>query len=91
MWGLEGLMAVSVVNGYVCTSSCDVAKARKGEDPHPANGVPQGGASDRGPAVVFGGSLRDARGVKGVKPPEATETSDPANWRNRKLGVDRLA
>jgi hypothetical protein len=84
-------MAVSVVNGYVCTSSCDVAKAKKGEDPHLAihatNGEPQGGAVGRGPAVLFGGSLRDLRGAEGIKPPEATKTSDPS----RKLGVDRLA
>jgi hypothetical protein len=88
-------MAVSVVNGYVCTSSCDVAKAKKGEDPHPAlhaaNGAPQDGASDRGPAVLFGGSLRDARRAEAVTPPEATETSNPATWRDRKPGVDRLA
>jgi hypothetical protein len=28
-------MAISFVNGFMCTSSCDVAKAQKGEDPHP--------------------------------------------------------
>jgi hypothetical protein len=87
-------MAVSIVNGYVCASSCDVAKAKKGEDPHPAihaaNGEPQGGTVDRGPAVLFGGSLSDVRGAEGVKPPDATATPDPANW-NRKPGVDRLA
>jgi hypothetical protein len=88
-------MAVSVVNGYVCTSSCDVAKAKKGEDPHPAihaaNGEPQDGAVDHGPAVLFGGSLSDVRGAEGIKPPDATATSDPPKWRTRKPGVDRLA
>jgi hypothetical protein len=91
----EDRMAVSVVNGYVCTSSCDVAKAKKGEDPHPAiraaNGEPQDGAVDRGPAVLFGGSLSGARGAEGVQPPDASATSDPANGWTRKLGVDRLA
>ena len=86
-------MAVSVVNGYVCTSSCDVAKAKKGEDPHPAihaaNGEPQDGGVDRGPAVLFGGSLSGARGAEGVQPPDASATSDPANGWTRKLGVDR--
>jgi hypothetical protein len=88
-------MAVSVVNGYVCTSSCDVAKAKQGKDPHPAlnaaKGEPKDGAVDRGPAVLFGGSLSDLRGANGVKPPDAAAPADPANGRNRKLGVDRLA
>jgi hypothetical protein len=88
-------MAVSVVNGYVCTSSCDVAKAKKGEDPRPAghaaSGKPRDGAVDRGPAVLFGGALTDLGAAEGIKPPDATATSAPANGRNRKLGVDRLA
>ena len=31
-------MTVSVVNGFACYSSCDVSKAKKGEDPHPSTG-----------------------------------------------------
>ena len=88
-------MAVSIVNGYVCTSSCDVAKAKKGEDPHPAlhaaGDEPQDAAVDRGPAVRFGGALSNTRQADGVKPADASGTSDPANWSNRKLGFDRLA
>jgi len=59
-------MAVSVVNGFVCYSSCDVSKAKQGKDPHPATGagnLNQGNESPSSPgraeqpAVVFGGSL----------------------------------
>ena len=28
-------MAISFVNGFLCTSSCDVSKAKQGVDPHP--------------------------------------------------------
>ena len=57
---------ISVVNGFLCTCSCDVSKAKRGVDPHPKtdgaqnpakpetkNGVV---ADDKG-AVTFGGSL----------------------------------
>ena len=62
-------MAVSVINGYVCYSGCDAAKARTGQDPHPKSDTGQPGTATtptaggvQNPAVVFGGSLagRDA-------------------------------
>ena len=88
-------MAISVVNGYVCTSSCDVAKAKKGEDPHPAthaaNGESRDDATSRGPAVLFGGSLGNRPATDTVKAVEATGSPDPADWRTRKLTVDILA
>jgi hypothetical protein len=31
---------VSVINGYVCFSSCDEAKAKRGTDPNVAPGTP---------------------------------------------------
>jgi hypothetical protein len=56
-------MTISIVSGYVCENSCDVAKAKKGEDPHPqthastgATGASAAAPLDR-PAVIFGGSL----------------------------------
>lgn len=68
-------MSISVVNGYLCTSSCDAAKARTGQDPHARNPVDQSpnAASDptRSPAVVFGGALAD-RNVVGSVGPAAT-------------------
>jgi hypothetical protein len=67
-------MAVSVINGYLCFSSCDVAKAETGVNPHPKldhiNGAGEPASGDRrsradGPAVVFGGSLSQAAGSSG--------------------------
>jgi hypothetical protein len=60
-------VSISVVNGYLCTSSCDAAKARTGQDPHPRSTADQTPkpASDptRSPAVVFGGALADRNAV----------------------------
>ncbi len=81
-------MAVSVVNGFVCYSSCDVSKAKQGKDPHPATSagnvdkdgaasslVPSNpGAADQ-PAVVFGGSL-SASAADSVT---AVASAQPAN------------
>jgi hypothetical protein len=65
---------ISFVNGYLCTSSCDEAKARRGIDPHPKPDPTQAdGKADksdrikpaselRDPAVVFGGSLAGLAG-----------------------------
>jgi len=56
-------VSISVVNGYLCTSACDAAKARTGQDPHPRSPADptQNAPSDptRSPAVVFGGALAD--------------------------------
>ena len=90
-------MAISIVNGYVCTSSCDAAKARKGEDPHPLTGADkaaiamQDKASDSsrtdGPAVLFGGSLSGLPATQSVSGTGATSAPEPA----RKPLIDRLA
>ena len=79
---------MSVVNGYLCTCSCDVAKAKRGVDPHPkADGDPgvtkpkakDGMVRPDDPAVVFDGSLR-AQGTGGpaslgsVQPAAAVDT-----------------
>ncbi len=58
-------MAISFVNGYLCTSGCDESKAKRGVDPHPStnpanadqSGAPSGTGRAEGPAVLFGGSL----------------------------------
>lgn len=82
-------MAVSVVNGFVCYSSCDVSKAKQGKDPHPATGagnLNQDNESSSSPgradqlAVVFGGSLSTSSAdsvtaVVGTEPPNPTELS----------------
>jgi len=81
-------MAVSVVNGFVCYSSCDVSKAKQGKDPHPStdadtlnqdSGSSSPGRADQ-PAVVLGGSLSTSAAdsvtaVAGSEPANATELS----------------
>jgi hypothetical protein len=62
-------VSISIVNGYVCYSGCDVAKAATGQDPHPKTDASQPGATTptaggvQNPAVTFGGSLADRNAV----------------------------
>jgi hypothetical protein len=84
-------MAISIVNGFVCTSSCDVAKAKKGEDPHPLTGAAKIAAEKEkdaadllkagAPAVVFGGALARRGATETVQPIATSSTVD---------GLDRL-
>ena len=57
---------ISFVNGFLCTSSCDVSNAKRGVDPHPKTDDAQnpakpetknGVAKNDNGAVTFGGSL----------------------------------
>jgi hypothetical protein len=89
-------MAISFVNGYLCTSGCDESKAKRGVDPHPStnpnnvdkSGAPSGPGRADGPAVLFGGSLGSdvarVNAVDGVQPP------DPAALRASSHAVDLL-
>jgi hypothetical protein len=58
-------MSVSIVNGYLCYSACDAAKARAGKDPHPQPDANEQGASVAmgSPAVIFGGTLAGRNAV----------------------------
>jgi hypothetical protein len=90
-------MAVSVVNGFVCYSSCDVSKAKQGKDPHPSTnaGKPderaptKSGLADQ-PAVVFGGSL-SASAAGSVTAVAGTEPANSADLSRSKFLVDVLA
>jgi hypothetical protein len=95
-------MSVSVVNGFVCYSSCDVSKAKQGKDPHPATGpdeVDQEGApsslvrSNLGradqPAVVFGGSLSPSA-ADSVTAVESAQPANSTELSRSKLAVDLL-
>jgi hypothetical protein len=92
-------MGVSIVNGYVCMSSCDVAKAKKGEDPHPNlhaagsrdGATGQGSGRVEGPAVLLGGSLSNAPQANAVAAVDASGRTDPARWWTLKPTVDLLA
>ena len=54
---------ISVVNGYVCTSSCEAASAKQGKDPSAppgASGKPDKNSPFAGqPATVLDGALKD--------------------------------
>jgi hypothetical protein len=93
-------MTVSVVNGFVCYSSCDESKAKKGQDPHPATGLAKdtdggGGPSRPGradePAVVFGGSLRQLPGAQSVAAVESiAQPADSKAASRSEFSVDLL-
>jgi len=63
---------ISVVNGYVCTSSCDAASAKQGKDPNAPPGSPPGTSSKSDktsdktsafagqPATVLSGALANS-------------------------------
>lgn len=82
-------MAVSFVNGYLCTSGCDESKAKRGVDPHPStnpdnvNGRDAASGPGRAdqPAVLFGGSLLPLSGTDSVQPVNSTQPSDPSALR----------
>ena len=93
-------MAVSIVNGYFCSSSCDVAKAKKGENPHPSTdpgnvtaetkNVRPGGWSDQ-PVVLFGGALSAPFQPDGLKAVDGAQPPDPARLWRQAFAVDVLA
>jgi hypothetical protein len=94
-------MATSIVNGYFCFSSCDVSKAKKGENPHPSTDPANVDAESNGersrpgraeePAVLFGGSLGDLLRADSVTAVDGTQPADPATPRRVGLAVDVLA
>jgi hypothetical protein len=76
---------ISVVNGYVCTTSCEAAAARAGKDPHAPPGTPPGqsGKTDKSspfsnqPATVLGGALKSLASAvaqsNGASPPNNSQ------------------
>jgi hypothetical protein len=82
---------ISVVNGYVCLTSCDAAAAKHGKDPAmPPGSIPgtsdkKASSVDARPATVLDGALKDlARSGTAT----ATGTSQPTDARQK---VDLLA
>jgi hypothetical protein len=92
-------MSVSVVNGFVCYSSCDVSKAKQGKDPHPStsagNANQDSEASRPGradePAVVFGGSLLRTSAIDSVNAVADTQAANDASLSRSKFALDVLA
>ncbi len=62
---------ISIVNGYVCNSSCEAATAKQGKDPHAPPGAPPGAAGktsgfDKQPATILDGALKDMLSANAV-------------------------
>jgi hypothetical protein len=90
-------LAISIVNGFVCSSGCDQAKAKKGIDPHPRTGAgkPEDGnetmpdATGReGPAVLRGRRLASSNTVE---PAATIESAATASTRRAGFRLDRIA
>jgi hypothetical protein len=71
---------VSVVNGYVCFSSCDEAKAKQGNNPNVILGAPPGASDPKKksafagqPTVVLDGVLKDP--ASGTSSPGASNVA----------------
>jgi hypothetical protein len=93
-------MAISIVNGFFCASSCDVSKAKRGEDPHPAADASKIEArSDEhranrawaDQAVLFGGSLDGLSASGLVSPPDGVDKAGAPAWWTRRPTLDVLA
>lgn len=82
---------ISVVNGYVCLTSCDAAAAKHGKDPAaPPGSIPgtsdkKASSFDARPATVLDGVLKDLARTGAAT---ATDTSQPTDVRQK---VDLLA
>ena len=89
---------VAVVNGYVCFSSCDVAKAKQGKDPNAPPGaefdpskahdpLKPKSVLDSQPATVFDGALQD---LANAANPAGNAASTGSVYRSS-AKIDRLA
>jgi len=91
---------ISIVNGFICYSSCDAAKAKHGEDPakkpgqiddpakaKPGQSDPAKPADNRGAAVTFGGALAGT----GTVGPTAAASGATAAADAAQILVDMLA
>lgn len=81
-------MSISFVNGFLCTSSCDVAKAKHGVDPHPKldelqnsaekdatkDGLPTGTDPAETAVVILDGALRNVSEAATVSPASAAQS-----------------
>jgi hypothetical protein len=56
---------ISSINGYVCFSSCDEAKAKQGKDPQALPGATDEKAKSHQPAVIFDGALKGSEAPNG--------------------------
>ncbi len=72
---------ISIVNGYVCTTSCEAAAAKQGKDPSAPPGSPPGVSGKdhktssfaNQPGTVFDGSLKGLAGANTSAPPDTAQ------------------
>lgn len=72
---------ISIVNGYVCMTSCEVASAKQDRDPSAPLGTPPGvwgkdhktSAFSGEPATIFGGALTDIATANSVAAADAAQ------------------
>jgi hypothetical protein len=102
--GGAAFMAISFVNGFLCTCSCDVAKAKLGQDPHPAEHAARlrneranteqtrlADVQSRPPSVVWGGSLADVFARDSAPPINPDNAADATPTAVPGSAVDVLA
>jgi hypothetical protein len=85
---------ISVVNGYVCASSCEAASARQGKDPNAPPGTPAGTSSKTDKtsgfagqaATMFDGVFKDLAAVSTI-----TAASNAAPSTGTRPSVNLLA
>jgi hypothetical protein len=79
---------LSVVNGYLCYSSCDVKRAAQGKNPHVPDGTTDSAAVgkrdtpsafDGQPATVLDGALKARSGPSPVTATNSTSDSPTSN------------
>ena len=75
---------IAYVNGYVCTTPCEAAAARKGRDPFAPPGTPRDQAKKNDktagiegqPTVSFGGVLANLNQTNAITPMGAPSSSN---------------
>jgi hypothetical protein len=85
------LMSVSVVNGFLCFSGCDAAKARKGEDPRERANLAEPAAvkeRDKSPAAEFARASAETITANVVDPAHDSRATDSPGARRTGQSVD---
>jgi hypothetical protein len=89
---------ITVVNGFFCENGCDVAKAKRGEDPHPKIDPQTGQPEKKGAlqvarepeAITFGGALSELSASRRVGGVVATHADQNVSLQTQGLHVDLL-
>jgi hypothetical protein len=87
-------MSIAMVNGFVCFSGCDAAKARMGEDPrertNPAEPASAAKERDRSPAAELARAVADTTQADAVRPAGDLHPTDTVAARRTSQAVDLI-